>query len=242
MKKFRSVRRRLYATCALVIAGLSALPLSADVSRASDWIGRVVLTEGGELLGRVEDFALNESMKVQFVVVSVGSFLVDDNLIAVDPAVLQPSQDGEYLRIPNTALAGAPRFNDGSWPDEAQIFARQETAEASGVPPMSGGGSATIESRAKRATLSSGQARPTIEVREPVATPAPPAAKRYTQGIIEDDATSAEFIAVDANEDGYIDRRELGARLKPGQAFSDIDLDGNGGIDVFEFRVLREAS
>jgi sporulation protein YlmC with PRC-barrel domain len=103
----------------LSFLGVSA---AADVTRASLFVDRVVLTSGGELLGRVEDLALDAgSMQVAYVVVSVGSYLIDDNLTAVTPETLTESETGEYLVIAADALVNAPRFDADSWPDEAQI-------------------------------------------------------------------------------------------------------------------------
>ena len=80
---------------AILVASALSMPVSADVTRASDWVGRVVLTEGGELLGRVEDFALNESMAVQFVVVSVGG-VGDGRIVWLNGFELQRAWELQY--------------------------------------------------------------------------------------------------------------------------------------------------
>ena len=65
---------------------------SADVSKASDWVGRAVITAEGQPLGRVEDLAIDiEAAQIKYVVVSVGSFLIEDSLIAVHPDALAPA-------------------------------------------------------------------------------------------------------------------------------------------------------
>ena len=78
--------------CMLAVITASAMCSSfvhAESDKASSLVGQVVLTQQGELLGRVEDIAVNvEQKRVDFVVVSIGSFLVDDNLIAVHPDAL----------------------------------------------------------------------------------------------------------------------------------------------------------
>src|SRR5690606_13294597 len=64
------------------------------VLKASELKGRIVETRDGEELGRVQDFAIDlASGRIGYVVVSVGSFLIEDSLIAVAPDALRQSAD-----------------------------------------------------------------------------------------------------------------------------------------------------
>ncbi len=228
---------------------LAAMPAQADVTRATDWLGRVVLTSEGELLGRVEDLAVNQSFAVEFVVVSVGSFLVEDNLIAVAPQALAASADGEYLTIDADTLASARRFDATSWPATAQVGRNTPAtapATAAAVPDLGSNrrGTATIVSDEKTATLSPEEAQPRIELQPPEFQPELaselPSPKQITEGIFNIDAQDEDFVRLDTNADNYLSRAEIGARLPPERLFNEYDLDGNGGLDHFEYRVLRE--
>ncbi|MGK0225108.1 MAG: sporulation protein YlmC with PRC-barrel domain [Limisphaerales bacterium] len=217
---------------------------TADVTRASLFVDRVVLTSGGELLGRVEDLALDEgSMQVAYVVVSVGSYLIDDNLIAVTPETLTESESGEYLVIAADALVDAPRFDADSWPDEAQIDVPVVRDER--LPPaMNDPGIAEIVGGDRRMTLDeTGQ---TAMTQFEKTSPRPAAvsniqAKTFHSGVVESGDGNATFKRFDSNRDGYLSRREIASYFKPGLLFGDYDLDANGGLDPFEMKVLQEA-
>ena len=224
-----------------VVALGFAIDSVADVTRASRWIDRVVLTSEGELLGRVEDFALEqESLKVSYVVVSVGSYLIDNNLIAVTPDSLSESDDGAYLVIPTDALEDAPRFADDSWPEEAQIDAGTVESIASDPEPQAAR-SAEIVASDRRLTLGDdGQASITTFEPAPVATTSDGVVpKTHRSGIIDTGGASAEFLRFDVNKDGYLSRREIAPYFGPGLKFSSFDTDGNGGLDPFEMDVLQ---
>ncbi len=99
----------------------------AETTKASSWKGRVVVTPNGELLGRIEDLAVDvEAQQVKFVVVSIGSFLVEDNLIAIAPDAIGPSEDGRYLVVYSDQLANARRFGAESWPAQPDVLASAE--------------------------------------------------------------------------------------------------------------------
>ena len=224
-----------------VVALGFAIDSVADVTRASRWIDRVVLTSEGELLGRVEDFALEqETLKVSYVVVSVGSYLIDNNLIAVTPDSLSESDDGAYLVIPTDALEDAPRFADDSWPEEAQIDAGTVESIVSDPEPQAAR-SAEIVASDRRLTLGDdGQASITTFEPAPVATTSDGVVpKTHRSGIIDTGGASAEFLRFDVNKDGYLSRREIAPYFGPGLKFSSFDTDGNGGLDPFEMDVLQ---
>ncbi len=114
--------RKILIVLMLIMCAVAGDDVFGEVARASRWVDRVVLTSEGELLGRVEDFGLQEeSLKVAYVVVSVGSYLIRQNLIAVTPDSLQESEDGSYLVIAADVLRDVPRFADEAWPAEAQV-------------------------------------------------------------------------------------------------------------------------
>ena len=50
----------------------------------------------------------------------------------------------------------------------------------------------------------------------------------------------SEFERLDDNGDGYLSRSEIGARLARDVRYQDYDLDGNDGIDPFEFQIMKE--
>ena len=234
-----------------LLAMLLALPMSllADVTRASRMVDRVVLTSDGELLGRVQDLALDQdSLNVAYVVVSVGSYLIDDNLIAVTPQTLSESDTGEYLVIPTDALVDAPRFDADSWPDEAQIDIPviKDTAsrDNANLPPAAPAqGSAEIVGSDRRMTLDQSGETSITQFDRPnrvTATDQEVQKKTFRTGMIDGSAGDPSFSRFDTNQDGYLSRREIAPYFKPGLRFGDYDSDGNGGLDPFEMKVLQE--
>lgn len=226
-----------------------------DVVKASEWIDRVVVTHDGELLGRVEDFAIDSSeVSVKYVVVAIGSFLIDDNLIAVAPDALQLSADGEYLVVYTEGLASARRFGPGNWPPTADVLAMQER----GSPPsdvqvpqtaedsrgFAEEGVATISDGRRTAVIRSGERSMSVEHEDST----PQAAVRVRD---DTDVASGEpdptklplprFGALDSNDDGVLDRREIGARLARDERFSELDTDESGTIDSFEYDLFVES-
>ncbi len=136
----------------------------------------------------MRDFAIDQqSGKVVYLVVSVGSFLIENNLIAVAPDALVPAgtDDGTFLLLadPN-GLKDATRFaSDGQWPKKADVIrseapstvATQTTEPPAAAPGASATGTATIESRSKTAKLSASER--VITQTAPPPAPAKPATR-----------------------------------------------------------------
>lgn len=237
---------------AVLIVGLSSASSGfAQTAKASDWVGRVVITTDGELLGRIEDFSLNiEEQRITYVVVSIGSFLIDDNLIAVHPDALGESDDGRYLVVYTDDLDSAVRFGKNNWPVAADVLASAErqAVEADSVAARdttNGFASdpiATISDGQRTATLTGDVSNIKIET---TGGPRPVAAatvqpKRYRSSSGgEPLLADSEFERLDDNGDGYLSRSEIGAMLNPDVRYPDFDLDDNDGIDAFEFQVLK---
>src|SRR5262245_29567623 len=122
MKLLRSFGCLLVA-CSLSAADASAAD-SAQMGKASDWLGSLVLAPNGEEIGTIRDFAIDPSSgKVIYIVVSVGSFLIEDNLIAVSPDALSPSGDHQWVLYTDVeTLRRAQRFaTDKPWPARADV-------------------------------------------------------------------------------------------------------------------------
>lgn len=216
-------------------------PASADVTRASDLVGRTVETRDGAELGKVQDYAVDlASGRIAYVVISVGSFLIDDSLIAVDPRALrQTAERGGplVLEAQPEELRDAQRFAADGWPLEADVLADagEITASSGGAREPAAGeraagqparrGSATISDGTRTATLSAGER--SIRVVEPPAPAAPPA----------DAATP--FERLDSDGDGSLDRAEIAHQLSREDSFSAIDADGDGAVDRDEFEAWR---
>jgi len=244
---------RIQVLVAILSGVLAAGAVSADTTKASSWIGRVVVTADGELLGRIEDLAVDvDEKRVQFVVVSVGSFLIDDNLIAVHPDALGPSVDGRYLVVYTDDLDGARRFGANSWPTAPDVLASADRRpvtvdDDAGVGDADAGSAddrvATISDGRRTATIKSGErnsriesapsARPQLSKRE--VQP-----KQYQGSGAEPLFADSEFQRLDENGDGFLSRSEIGPRLQSHVRYQDYDLDGNEGIDAFEFQLLKE--
>jgi len=133
----------------------------------------------------VRDFAVDlSSGRIGYVVISVGSFLIEDSLIAVDPRALRESADADgrlVLEASATALRSAPRFAAGDWPLGPDVVAEQSAqrsaAQEDGDEPAAGQaqaaesgdrdrGIATISDGLRTATLTAGDR--TIRLVEPV--------------------------------------------------------------------------
>ena len=223
----------------------------AETTKASDWVGRVVITVDGELLGRIEDFALDiDQQRIAFVVVSIGSFLIDDNLIAVHPDALGESDDGRYLVVYADDLDSAARFGKNNWPTSASVLASAERQSVEGATLAAQDGTngfaanrvATISDGRRTATITGGANDIQIETtggpRPNTAAQVQP--KRYQSSSGgEPLLADSEFERLDDNGDGYLSRSEIGAMLNPNVRYPDFDLDGNDGIDAFEFQVLK---
>ena len=233
------------------------------VTKGGDLRGRIVETRDGEELGRVHDFAVDlGSGRIGYVVVSVGSFLIQDSLIAVAPDALRESADADGRLVLETdarTLREAQRFSAGNWPVRADVVASARPTEPGEEAAAAAAddtdedrprrGTATIVSNTKTATLSAGE-RTIVEQRAPaksVPEQAPaaneaPAAKRgfaAQRGSRSDPTTP--FGRLDEDGDGVLNRAEIAHELTRRDNYSDIDMDGSGTIDPTEFDALLES-
>lgn len=219
-------------------------PTTAAVTRGADLRGRVVETRDGEELGRVHDFAVDlESGRLAYVVVSVGSFLIEDSLIAVAPEALRDSADPDgrlVLEADAASLRAARRFAAGDWPRRADVLAQTTQTEAgttdsdaAAAPGAAARGTATISDGSKTATLSAGERR--IEFAEP---PAAPPADRDSAARA---APTTRFGRLDRDGNGTLNRAEIAHEMQRGDRFAEIDSDGSGAIDEAEFDALMKS-
>jgi sporulation protein YlmC with PRC-barrel domain len=252
---------------ALLLAGLGVAAAAAVVSvqasdavaKASDWLGHAVTTRDGKELGTVRDLGIDEHTgKIVYIVVSVGSFLIENNLIAVAPDALvrSHSEDGVLLlEADPKALREAKRFaSDSHWPAVADVVhgdappsttpAEPETGaptSAAAPPPT---GTATIESRSKTAHLSASE-RVITETPAPAAAPhvpaSPPAgapAQSSASGSRPPPITV--FDKLDKDGDGVLNRSEFAHVISPKDSYSKIDANANGVIDPDEFDLYEQ--
>lgn len=231
----------------------------ANTTRSSQLIGHPVVTDSGETLGNVEDLAIDPaSGQVSFVVISIGSFLIENSLIAVEPDALVAAADGEPLVLRTDDLEVAHRFNADNWPSAADVRAAGDkkdnatasTADASTADtemadkeagssakstPLSSSGTATITAGNRKATYENGK-------REMVNGPMRRASNsRETTAQPETRANVIpNFKNLDSNRDGRLSQEEIGAQLKQKSSFGDLDADANGSIDDFEYAAYLE--
>ncbi len=240
------------ATVALMPAATAAAAAApfdfgsaSAVTKASDLRGRTVETRDGKDLGQVKDFAVDlASGRIAYVVVSVGSFLIQDSLIAVAPDALRQSADADgklVLEADADTLRQARRFSAGDWPAKADVVASTtplpggestgaaEPDEDQGASPPRG--TATIKSADKTATLSAGERsihydkHPQPEAAHPVAA-------------ASEGSSDTRFDRLDEDGNGVLDRAEIAHVLNRHDKYSDIDKDGDGTIDQAEFDAL----
>lgn len=251
--------QRLAARAAAVVAlaALAGPAALADVSKASDWVGRTVVTADGDPLGRIEDLALDiESGQLSFWVVSVGSFLIEDSLIAVHPDALGPSAQGSALVLHGSDLTKARRFNADSWPaapdvmpsaaaGDGQLVTASPDAEEAATG-FGQSGSALISDGRRQAIFADGEQR--IErvgsgAQESARAAGATAGSAEGGGAYVDPERVAlpSFESLDTDGDGALDRREIGPRLGRGEPFPMVDIDGNGRVDSFEFDLLKDS-
>lgn len=235
--------------------GLSSEAASdAKLRKASDWLGHAVTTRDGKELGTVRDFAIDErSGKVVYVVVSVGSFLIENNLIAVAPDALAPSRVNDSvleLDADPDALVKAQRFaSDSRWPAKADVLrgdghAIAATGGAADVPPKtvapSSTGSATIESRSKTAHLSASERY----IKDAAPPPAPPIVAKPASASAPKQARLepiTKFDRLDVDGDGVLNRSEFAPVISPGDRYGKIDANADGVIEPQEFDAYEQA-
>lgn len=94
----------------------------APVYKASDFLGRNVVTARNENLGEIEDLAIDpHSGRIAYAVLSFGGFLgINDKLFAIPWSSLAHSMDGKcVLDVDKERLKNAPGFDKNQWPDMA---------------------------------------------------------------------------------------------------------------------------
>jgi sporulation protein YlmC with PRC-barrel domain len=88
-------------------------------AKASDVIGKKVLNNQGEKLGKVEDLAVDvESGRIVQVILSTGGFIgIGDTLTAVPPGAFHCDAAHKVLNLDadKEKLAGAPKFETSKW-------------------------------------------------------------------------------------------------------------------------------
>lgn len=245
--------KHFFRILGLVLAGAGVSAVAAApfefasdsaVTRGADLRGRVVETRDGEELGRVHDFAVDlDSGRVAYVVVSVGSFLIEDSLIAVAPDALRESADPDgrlVLEAAAASLRDARRFSAGDWPRRADVLASSpsqpppaEDGAGDDDAPTSvqaaGRGTASISDGNRTATLSAGER--SIRFDNP-----PPPQPEVADAERPEPATY--FDRLDRNGDGTLDRAEIAHELTRNDRYADIDSNGNGAVERAEFEAL----
>lgn len=236
-----------FLTLALLTSGAQAQGL-----KLAELIGHPVETDNGDRLGNIEDFSIDPANgKLQFVVISIGSFLIENSLIAVEAKSLSKIANGDPLILRMEDLEVAHRFNADNWPDAADVrvagnSASSETSSASNsanknaadtTAPLSATGTATIIAGSKKATYEDGK-RELVNgpIRRSASAAEPVVAKR--QATVQ--RVVPNFKNLDRNRDGRLSRAEIGAELTQRSGFKDLDIDANGTIDDFEYEAYRE--
>lgn len=251
---------------ALIIAtGLAAAAAPcayADtVMKATDWLGHVVTTRDGKDLGTVRDFGIDEhSGKVVFVVVSVGSFLIENNLIAVAPDALVRTRgdDGVLVLDADTNnLKDAKRFaSDSKWPTTPDVVRSANSPAVAAASPADANepaaptppptGTATIESRSKTAHLSASERyvkenEAPAKILPAAPEPAPPAAATAAAKPKAKLEPITKFDQLDKDGDGVLNRSEFAPVITRTDSYSKIDTNADGVIERQEFDAYQSA-
>jgi sporulation protein YlmC with PRC-barrel domain len=249
---------RSFVAASLALAAFATAPVrAADVQivRATDWLGHVVKTRDGKELGTVRDLGVDErSGRVVFVVVSVGSFLIENNLIAVAPDALSHSDTDDNVLLIDAdaaALRDAKRFASAAkWPTRPDVM-RSESAPKSPPPAPSDAaptpvapapeGTATIESRSKTAHLSANERY--IKENNPPPTPpaAPPKHATPTGASSPRPEPITKFDRLDKDGDGVLNRSEFAPVMTRTDVYSKIDTNADGVIEREEFDAYEQA-
>ena len=237
--------RALIAAAGLLFAGWSSAQSSGsfqtedDISRASDWLGSIVMTQDGRELGKVQDLAIDRrSGEMKYVVVSVGSFLIESSLIAVDPAALVPGSDGRALVLiaGDSDLQQAKRFANDRWPLQANLTRTGEVPkELPGLPQTATAstpesGTATIADATKIAYLNGSER----SIQETPASPARPPAVERT------DPPATKFDRLDTDGDGVLNRAEIAHEITYRDSYTELDDNADDVIDREEFDKLEQ--
>lgn len=256
---------RAYAraiAAALAFASLAQCPSAraaeSGVDRASDFIGSAVITRDGEPLGRVEDFAIDgDTRSIAYVVVSVGSFLIEDNLIAVHPDALVPGggNAGQLMLLADQdSLRETPRFGAGNWPAAPDMLrpggdmVEPSAADRGAAAPADAAasadadtGTATISSDRRTARLTGGER--VIEEVEPAPSPAAdsaPSAEQTPTPALAQRERDTRFDRLDGDGDGMLNRAEIAHEMMRRDSYGEIDRDGDGLVDRDEFDQLQQ--
>jgi len=246
--KLRTAKLTNLIWALILTSGLVAAPVSANGLKLTDLIGHPVETDGGDPLGSIEDFSIDtKTGSLQFVVISIGSFLIENSLIAVEPGALTRIANGDPVVLRMEDLEVAHRFNADNWPDRADVrsvaladgeSSAQGTTGNSGndSTALSATGSATITAGSKKAIYQNGK-------RELVNGPIRRASQTSTRTPATTprvDRVVPNFKNLDRNNDGRLSRAEIGAELTQRSGFGALDSDANGAIDDFEYQAYRE--
>lgn len=252
------VLRPLLIACGCVLAltangqSVQQAGASPGMHKATDWLGRAVSTPDGQDLGRVQDFAIDQNTgKIAFVVISVGSFLIERNLIAVDADALRPIPGVKgvlILQADDDALRNASRFADDQWPTQAEIvrsraiasippgLAERYQSAADTKPPVAESGTASITDGLRTAFLSPGER--TIQNRLEPFTPAPSPTR--TKAPKSSARPATEFDRLDSDGDDALNRAEIALQISRHDSYSDLDRNANGFIDRDEYDAFQE--
>jgi len=240
-----------------LVAALIAIPATASAMKLTDLVGHPVETDSGDKLGNIEDFSIDpETGDLQFVVISIGSFLVENSLIAVDPDALSQAANGDPVVLRMDDLEVAHRFNADNWPDAADVrsVASQDSegsdAEggsgssnaSSSSTPLSSSGTATITSGNRTATYENGKREITNgPIRKASSNSSAKASSKTRKARMQrSNRVVPNFKNLDSNKDGRISQSEIGAQLNHRSNFSDLDADNNGSIDDFEYEAYEQ--
>jgi len=264
------VPRLAAAAAAFAVLGVTASTASAaTIARASDWLGSIVLTQSGDEVGTIRDFGIDETTgHVEYIVVSVGSFLIENNLIAVRPDALVPEGDHRFvLQADLEQLKKATRFaSDRAWPARADVVRSTKVAapipheepapdaapaNANASADAQATGTATISSKSKLAYLSADE-RYVKEVEKPATTK--PTATTALPPIIESkpqtttdpaaqaarSSSDARFDQLDRDHDGVLNRAEIATEMGPKDKYSKLDVNADGVIERDEFEAFAK--
>jgi len=236
---------------AISLAALVAFPATANALKLTDLVGYPVETDSGDKLGNIEDFSIDpETGDLQFVVISIGSFLVENSLIAVDPDALSQAANGDPVVLRMDDLEVAHRFNADNWPDAADVRS-VESKDSEDSDGDSSGSSSSALSSTGTATITSGSRKATYEngKREIVNGPIRRTSQNTSYSSSKSkrsarpqrsDRVVPNFKNLDSNKDGRLSRSEIGAQLNQRSGFKELDADNNGSIDDFEYEAYQQ--